>query len=288
MHSGRVTLLLSIFALSLVWRSSPAFDFDLDDLKKLKDTAEKVERATGDVPEDEEIRIGDAVTAQLLGAAPLVDEMELQRYVNRVGIWVARQSERPDLPWAFGVIDSGNINAFAAPGGRVLITKGLFLHLANEAELAGVLGHEIAHVIEKHHLDALKKNTRMDLFGDVLQHAADDQGRHRRQALDALVNAGTQLYARGLDRGDEYEADRMGVVYAARAGYDPFALLSVLTTLDSINPDSPRLALITKTHPSFSGRLQKLDSAMEGHLDRYARQPAVTDRFVAVQRRLVH
>ena len=96
---------------------------------------------------EEEIALGRNITGSLLGAAPLVKDDALQQYVNKVGRWVASQSERADLPWKFGVIESADINAFAAPGGYVLITKGLYQKLTNEAQLAGVLGHEIAHVL---------------------------------------------------------------------------------------------------------------------------------------------
>jgi len=85
----------------------------------------------------EEIQIGREITGNLLGASPLVKDAALQKYVNQVGRWVANQSERADLPWHFGVIESEDINAFAAPGGYVIITKGLYRKLENEAQLAG-------------------------------------------------------------------------------------------------------------------------------------------------------
>jgi predicted Zn-dependent protease len=281
--SNRLKIFLIIGVLAL---SAPASAFDFD-LGKIKETAGKIKRAGGKVSQEEEIEIGGLVTSNLLGAAPLVDNAEVQRYVNNVGLWVALQSERPDLPWKFGVIESDNINAFAAPGGYVIITKGLFLTLNSEAELAGVLGHEIGHVIRKHHLKALQKNARLDLLGDALQAAARDKGRRDRKKLDQLINAGTQLYARGLDRHDEYEADRLGVVYAARAGYDPYALLNVLTTLDSVNTDSPKIALLTKTHPPFAERLQRLDVVMDKHLSRYAGQMLLPERLTELQLKLV-
>lgn len=255
------------------------------DFGKVKDTLTKVRHATADVPVEEEIEIGGLVMSNLLGAAPLVADEELQRYVNRVGMWVAQQTERADLPWRFGVIESGNVNAFAAPGGYILLTRGLFMSLNSEAELAGVLGHEIAHVIEKHHLNALKKNARLDLLGDVVGKAAENKGKDPKK-VNKIISAGTELYARGLDRQDEFDADRMGVVYAARAGYDPYALLNVLTTLDSIQADTPAIALLIKTHPPFKQRLELLDLAMEGRLDAFAVQPALQDRLVAVQLRV--
>ena len=87
----------------------------------------------------------------------------MQQYVNRVGRWVALQSDRPDLKWTFGVIQTDDINAFAAPGGYVFVTRGLYAKLKDETELAGVLGHEIAHVQQKHHLKVVQKSQLMDL-----------------------------------------------------------------------------------------------------------------------------
>ena len=107
----------------------------------------------------DEIRIGQQIAGNLLGAVPLVRDDGLQRYVNVVGNWVVAQAGRTELPWRFGVLDTEDINAFSAPGGYVFITLGLYRQLDSEAELAGVLGHEIAHVTQKHHLKVLKNHT---------------------------------------------------------------------------------------------------------------------------------
>lgn len=264
--------------------SLPAAALNLD-FGGISDTLGKVKRATAEIPVEEEVEIGGMVMSNLLGAAPLVADDDLQRYVNNVGMWVAQQTERPDLPWRFGVIASDNVNAFAAPGGYIVVTKGLFMMLNSEAELAGVLGHEIGHVIVKHHLNAIKKEARMDLLGDAVAKAAENKGKDK-QKVGKIVSAGTQLYARGLDREDEFAADRLGVVYAARAGYDPYALLDVLTTLDSVKADTPAIALLTKTHPPFKQRLELLDMAIEGRLDAFATQPVLKDRLQAIQLRL--
>ncbi|HSS46791.1 MAG TPA: M48 family metalloprotease [Burkholderiales bacterium] len=204
----------------------------------------------------EEIEIGDGIAETLLGARPLFNDAELQRYVNAVGMWVAQQSERPDLPWHFGVNDSDHINAFAAPGGYIIVTKGMMKQLRNEAELAGVLGHEVAHVTQKHHLKALRKSAVMNLLSAGVA-AATAESRHA-DLVQKLAGPTKELYARGLDKGDEYEADRMGVVLAARAGYDPYGLPAVLTTLASADPRDNFLTLLYKTHPLPQDRLDKL------------------------------
>jgi predicted Zn-dependent protease len=152
----------------------------------------------------------------------------------------------------------------------------MLMHCRDEAELAGVLAHEISHVLEKHALETMRKGALAGLAGDALAAYAEQKGNEN---YAKLVSAGTEVYARGLDKDDEFAADRMGVVIAARAGYDPFALAAVLQTLASINPQSDSISLMFKTHPDPSKRLKLLLSAMEGSLDKYGEQPKVPDRF---------
>ena len=257
--------------------SGTAAAFDLNDLV---DLGEKLAKINDEVTPEEEVKIGGNLVSGLLGAAPLVDDERLQRYVNDVGFWVASRSSRPDLPWTFGVIDSQGINAFAAPGGYVVVTLGLYNLLENEAQLAGVLAHEIAHVVRKHHLKALNKVLKREFWTGLAASSVDDKDDRRN--FEKLVNSGVQLYATGLDRKYEYEADLRGVVLAARAGYDPFALLDVLTTIDSINPGSADLTVLLNTHPPTGERLQQLADAMDGRLDKYASGNSNPQRFSSV------
>lgn len=231
----------------------------------------------------EEIEIGDGVAQTLLGARPLLDDPDLQRYVNTVGQWVAQQSERRDLPWHFGVNDSDHINAFAAPGGYIIVTKGMMRQLRNEAELAGVLGHEVAHVAQKHHLKALRKSAMMSLLGAGAA-AASAESKHA-EMVQKLAGPTKELYARGLDKADEFQADRMGVVLAARAGYDPYGLPAVLTTLASADPKDNFLALLYKTHPLPQVRLDKLAPGLTV-LDAIGNAPQNAPRFQQFTRRL--
>jgi beta-barrel assembly-enhancing protease len=137
----------------------------------------------------------------------LAADPALQRYVNVLGRWLALQTERPDLPWIFGVLDDAGFNAFATPGGHIFVTRGLVMRMRNEAELAGVLAHEIVHVLKKHHLKAVQKNAGFALAGDLLD-AVGKGGNDRAKA--AFLDIGRKLYASGLDQSDEFEADRMG------------------------------------------------------------------------------
>ena len=238
-------------------------------------TLKSAKQAFGEVGIDEEKAIGREAVAVLLGAVPLLDNDPLQRYVNRVGRWVAMHTERQQLDWRFGILDSDDVNAFAAPGGYIFITKGLMRRMQSEAELAGALAHETVHVLEKHHLTAVQKSARINLAVSLARTQAEGKERER---LDKVSSGFKELYARGLDKQDEFTADRMGVVIAARAGYDPYGLPSVLQTLAGMNPDDASLALLFKTHPPASKRLSLLERLFD-RLDPYADQQQGGERF---------
>jgi beta-barrel assembly-enhancing protease len=247
------------------------------DINKMVETVKNVGKAVKDIDEPEEIAIGKDVASRLLGAAPLVADARMQRYVNHVGRWLAAQTERPDLPWQFGVLDSPNVNAFAVPGGTIFITRGLLERMRNEAELAGVLGHEIVHVLRKHHLKAIQKGAQSSLAGDAMSMALKDRAG---PARDKLIAFSTEMYSRGLDKGDELEADRLGIVIAARGGYDAYGLPSVLQTLQAISAQDSAIALMFKTHPAPGERLDALGEKMQPVLDAYASQPQLADRVL--------
>jgi predicted Zn-dependent protease len=250
-------------------------------LNRLLDTVKSVGQATTEINEQQEAEIGKEYASVLVGAAPLVDNAGVQAYVNRVGRWLSLNAERPDLSWRFGVLDSDNINAFATPGGYIFITKGLLARLKSEAELAGVLAHEIAHVVRKHHLTALRKGAGMQAGANILSEFAAQRGRN--QAIsDRLVSGVKEVMLRGLDKDDEFEADRMGAVIAGRAGYDPYGLPSVLQMLQGMNPQDSGLSLLFATHPAPDARLDALERIMGAQLDPFARQPQATERFVRI------
>jgi predicted Zn-dependent protease len=246
------------------------------DFNRILDTVKNAGKALKDIDQPEEIQIGHDMAARLLGAAPLVPDPRLQQYVNHVGRWLAAQTERPDLPWRFGVMDAPQLNAFAVPGGTIFVTRGLVLRMKSEAELAGVLAHEISHVLKKHHLKAIQKGAQTALAGEVLSTAVQNQNS---AAREKLISFGTEMYTRGLDKSDELEADRLGVVIAARAGYDAYGLPGVLQTLQAMNAEDSGLALMFKTHPAPAERLDALGDKLQPTLDRYARQPQLAERF---------
>ena len=219
---------------------------------------------------EEEISVGEGVAAKVLGAAPLWGRADVQRYVNLVGRTVASQSERKDLPWAFGVIDTSAVNAFAAPGGLILVTRGLYEMLESEDELAAILAHEIAHVNRQHHYNVIKQQKVVEVGADVAT-----RGRGSEQVVSKLANAGAEILARGLDKSAEFEADRDAMILAARAGYDSSALVGVLGKMSERSGAEPAFQLLFKTHPSPIDRLSELAAVANDQVEAAAvRSPA--------------
>jgi predicted Zn-dependent protease len=259
-------ILLAPLLLALAAPAAAQFDIGRI-INKTIDTTRKFQEANKEFTPEQEIELGNGITAGILGAVKLDPDANLQRYVNRVGRWVAMHSARADLPWQFGVIDGDSINAFAMPGGRVLVSVGLVKRLGSEAELAAVLAHEIAHVVLKHQLTAIQSSLNSDAWAGIGKDIAGEAiGRRGGDAFglkSAAANMGVDavkngVFLRPLDRGMEYEGDRLGVVLAARAGYDPYGLASVMQMLAQQKGDGSG-ADIFSTHPSPTDRLGELE-----------------------------
>jgi beta-barrel assembly-enhancing protease len=252
-----VRVFLLLFLLGAGTPVQAQFNFNLN---RAIESVKNLGRATMEIDEKQEIEIGRDMAARLLGAAPLANDARLQRYVNNVGRWLASQTERPDLPWQFGVLDTPGVNAFAVPGGTIFVTKGLVQRMKSEAELAGVLAHEIGHVVKKHHLKAIQKNAQASLAGEALNMATQDRNS---EARGKLVSFGTEMYSRGLDKGDELEADRLGVRIMAKAEYDPRGMIRVMETLAAAAQGQARPPEFFSTHPSPESRIPRIRDAIE-------------------------
>ncbi len=259
--------ILSIAILAAAFPVAAQFDLGRI-LNKTIDATKKFQEANREFTVDQEIELGHGVTAGLLGAAKLHPDAGLQRYVNRVGKWVAMHSARADLPWSFGVIEGESINAFAMPGGGVLVSHGLIKRLSSEAELAAVLAHEIGHVVLKHQLQAIQSSLNSDAWAGIGKDLAGE-AISRRGGSDAFglksaaANAGVDavkngVFLRPLDRGMEYDADRLAVVLATRSGYDSYGMVAVLQMLGQEKGDGSG-ADIFSTHPAPSERMAELE-----------------------------
>jgi len=214
---------------------------------------------------DEE-KVGRAGAAQVLGAAPLIKSDSVQQYVNLLGTALAQYSG-VNYKWHFGVIKSDAINAFAMPGGYILLSVGLLKTLENEDELAFIISHEIAHVSRRHHYQVVQRQRLADQAAKGLQSVTQDTN------TEKLAQASGQIYARGLDKTAEFESDRLGVEYMTKAGYDPAASLNVLEKLQKFKGDDPRAELLFSTHPSPAERLDILSQSGIDKLPRPSAKP---------------
>jgi len=206
--------------------------------------------------------------------------------VNRVGKWIALHSDRPDLPWTFSVIDTETINAFAMPGGSIIVSSGLIKRLSSESELAGALAHEIAHVVKKHQLAAIQAGQSADFWKGVGTSVVADRVKIGGGAVGSTVGniakpyildaAGNLIkdgfFLRPLDRGLETEADQLAIVLAVRSGYDPYGLPGVLQMLAQYKGGADA-ASVFSTHPSASDRLADLEKFLPS-VEKFAKQAA--------------
>ena len=204
-------------------------------------------------------------------------------YVTSVGHLLAATSEMPKLPFVFTVLDSPAVNAFALPGGYVYITRGLMAIANSEAELAAVIAHEIGHVTARHTAQRYSQSVLANLGLAVLGAATQSS------AVTQLANVGASLYLLGYSRGQEIEADRLGIRYLARAGYDPRAMASMLTQIEAEDALSARIAEkegtakppeFLSTHPRTETRVAEAASAAQAIPNR----PSAWDREIYLKR----
>ena len=221
----------------------------------------------------DELELGPMIAGRILGAAPLVKDPAMQKRVNLIGRWLASRSSRPELPWTFGVIDDGEVNAFAAPGGYILITRGLYQMLGSDDEVAAVLGHELSHVVQRDHYEVVRKQELQGVGREVaLSQVNTGGGMAGSLARGYIERNGAAIMLTSLDRAAEFRADQAAGIYLARAGSNPLVYYAVLQKMTALGSSSQRLTQLYKTHPSLDKRLDALDKqgykGLEPYLDR--------------------
>jgi predicted Zn-dependent protease len=259
----------------LSWQVSFSQDFRIR-LHQTQNSSGTVAVTQADI--DAERRFGRRVAAHILGAQPLVDDDRLTRYVNLLGKSLVLYSSRNELEFYFGVLDSPAINAYSAPGGYVFVTRGAIAAAQDEAELAAVLAHEIAHVNAQHIVKELNirgsQSTNIASFARILTVSSDTA----RAVIDQAVDQAMQLlFNNGYKVQDEFEADQRAVLLLAASGYDPSALLRFLTRANDAS--STRAGEATATHPAIQDRIEKIKLLIEQEnlaQDRFYRR---VDRF---------
>ncbi len=206
--------------------------------------------------DEEKAQLGAQVSELVRKRYGVVQAPAVHKYVSLVGRTITEKSTAPDLPWTFIVLDTDAVNAFAAPHGYVHITRGALALMKSEAELAGVLAHEIVHVTEEHTIDALKKNT---LKSAAAEEAAGAAG----GLMTFLANAAyNNIIDNAYSRGDENASDTKGIALISKAGYAPQGLGTFLTTLSERNKSATEKRGLFSSHPEMQARHDRLTSTI--------------------------
>ena len=209
---------------------------------------------------EEEIRMGQQGAEQVRSTLGLVQDEALQDYVSGIGLSMARDTERPDLPWSFEVVDDPVVNAFALPGGPVFVTRGILAYFNSEAELATVLGHEAGHITARHSAEQM---SRQQLYGGLagLGAAVFDAG----PLAQTLAGAGLNVLFLQYSRDDERQADRLGLRYMTAEDYEPSEAIDVFRMLDrqSEGADGGGVPNWLSTHPTPADRIERIRAMID-------------------------
>jgi predicted Zn-dependent protease len=219
-----------------------------DRLRRAARDVGRVARTLLPISTDKEVEIGRGIAATIAGRFPVSQDTALTAYVNLVGLTVAGEAPRADIAYRFAVLETPLVNAFAAPGGYIFITRGALDLIHNESELAGVLAHEVGHVNRRHVIEQIRK-------ADFMREVRDQTGLTG-QRLDRVVGEGSSVLFTGLSREDELEADSIGIALAAGAGYEAGGLAAFVARLET-RREGPARELFA-THPPPSVRLARL------------------------------
>jgi predicted Zn-dependent protease len=234
-----------------------------------KDTVDQVRDLI--ITEQEEIAMGAAISEQLRQKYGVVQNQAVHKYVTLVGRVLASASAKPNLTWHFVVLDTDGVNAFAAPGGYIHVTRGALALIRDEAELAGVLGHEIAHVTEQHTINAIKKSKWVNAGAGALT---------KNQLLDRFTQAAYEsIVENGFDRNDENTSDDIGLKLANTARYSPAGLGAFLTKLAERNKDLKERSGAFASHPETKTRLDRLKKQITS--DKLAGSATVAARYTS-------
>jgi predicted Zn-dependent protease len=215
--------------------------------------------------ESEEIRIGEKAEPEFLGeyGGP-IPSPTIRQYVSRIGQDLAAQSERPDLPWEFHVVDSSAVNAFALPGGKIFITRGLLSKFQNEAQVAGVLGHEIGHVTAQHIGQQMSRGLILQGIGIGIGVAGSQSDQDWLTALGIGTSVGGTLYLLKFSRDQETQSDELGLRYMTQLGYNPVGQLQVMKILKREAGQRGGGGLeILSTHPMPDTRIDRLEKVIK-------------------------
>lgn len=249
---------------------------DINKAKQIYDKGQKITKATQsavtELTPEQEYYLGRAVAADIMGQYQTYDDPELSRYINQMGQALAAASDRPQTfgGYHFVVLDSPQINAFAAPGGLIMVTTGMVNICGSEAELASVLAHEIGHIQGEHGVASIKSSRWTDLGGLLLKEGINEFGGSELNQMtnlfgESVGDVSKTLMVSGYSRSQETEADEAAVVIMDRLGYPPNALVSMLKKMKKAYPSSS--GGFTETHPDPLERISDVEAMIPLSVD---------------------
>ncbi|MGB2696878.1 MAG: M48 family metallopeptidase [Candidatus Zixiibacteriota bacterium] len=225
----------------------------------------------------QEVSLGKEFAAQVDTTNPISDDSVIIAYVDEVGQKIAQISDRADLTYHFSVIDTPVVNAFACPGGFIYVYTGLLKTMDNEAQLAGVLAHEISHVVARHGVKRLQQILGLQV---LLSIALGESSELTQQA----VSTGVGVLIQGYSRDNEFESDEYGTLYMQKAGYNPEGMVQLLGKLMEMSQHEPGfLEEIMATHPPTKDRIQKVKSQIQGFDPSVGKYPFNEERYQKIK-----
>ena len=273
LFSTRILSLAAIALLSIYGSISPTWADD--DFRQRVNQGKDVFSAEDDVKA--EIVFGRVLAARVLGKHPFYENDPVNVYVNKLGKGLAQFANRPEIEFRFAVLDTDMVNAFAAPGGYIFITKGALAKMEDEAELAAVLAHEIAHVTERHIVRELNiKGTDASPVSGFAQVLGGGTGAVRLLFTQMVDQAAEILFDKGLKKQDELDSDRVATLMLSAAGYDPTALKRYLVKISKAEKETQ---VMTGTHPSFADRIKNVSDILAENQLTEKKQAIVKGRF---------
>ena len=226
--------------------------------KEAKDKADSLYMS-----EREERQLGERISTLLTDHFGVYQDAAVTKYVTLLGTVLAQSSSRPNLQWQFVVLDTDGVNAYAAPGGFIHITRGMLGLIKNEAELAGVLGHEITHVTARHTASAIEKAARTQ-FGAELGTRAGGADGWTGEMVNRLAGIGYDiLYQNRYDRKDEIESDTVGTQLSNKVGYAPNGMTSVLKKIAERNAGMKEPNGLFASHPQTDDRIKEMEKTIK-------------------------
>lgn len=220
------------------------------------------------INENEEMQLGAEAYAEILSGESISVDADMAAVVQRVGLRIAEQADRPDFEWEFKLIESPQINAFCLPGGKIAVYTGILPIMKNEAGMAAVIGHEVAHAVARHGGERMSQHMTVVAVQEFVDNNLGGVSETTHDAAMAAIGLGAQFgVLLPYSRTHELESDELGLFYAARAGYDPREAVKVWERMSALNQNKP--FEFFSTHPAEERRIDELNDLMEDALEEY-------------------